>query len=220
MELSDVFVKVKDWLKTDSTILGLVDQGKNIFMKSFYPSIEETFHEVNQHVNVQTQKVGLGTFVDYWDYLYLSYGTVEGAINVLPDDSILAGCNGNATLVDDHYYMFVNNLTDTLNFLHTIESSADLFSYTTFDCYYSLFSIVDPQTYATLFSDNNFLFNLLYNLGYMYSDVSNFISLDHTDTTKFPENRDYWRQIGKHVGDFTIRIFYRAPVIRATSSGI
>ena len=73
------------------------------------------------------------------------------------------------------YNMLNHNLTvayDTLKFLQTIESSTDVGSHLIFNCYYSAFSIVDPKTYSNLFTNNAIIFNLLYNLGFMYTDVS------------------------------------------------
>ena len=73
------------------------------------------------------------------------------------------------------YNRLYHNLTvayDTLKFLQSIESSADVASHLIFNCYYSAFSIVDPRTYRNLFTNNAIVFNLLFNLGFMYTDVS------------------------------------------------
>lgn len=44
--------------------------------------------------------------------------------------------------------------------------------------------------------------NILYNLGYMYQDVANYIALaDDTD--------EYYKYVGTYLGDFLIRIFWR-----------
>jgi hypothetical protein len=41
--------------------------------------------------------VGIGTFTGYNDYLLLGLGGVEGAIDVLPKDNLLAYCKNNVT---------------------------------------------------------------------------------------------------------------------------
>ena len=149
---------------------------------------------VHESINKQIKKVGLEfTFTSYEDYLYLAYGVMEGAINVLPTDNILAFCKNNATLVMPEYNKYVYNITvvpDTLKVLYTIDNSADLFSSLFFNCYYSAFSVVDPKTYSNLFVGGTIVFNLLYNLGYMYTDVSALITRPLSD---FATTKDYWR---------------------------
>ena len=46
------------------------------------------------------------------------------------------------------------------------------------------------------------LTNILFNLGYMYGDVVNFITLEET-------SQDFWTLIGYYCGDFFIRFFWR-----------
>jgi len=46
------------------------------------------------------------------------------------------------------------------------------------------------------------LTNILFNLGYMYGDVVNFITLEDTSP-------DFWTLIGYYSGDFFIRFFWR-----------
>ena len=94
---------------------------------------------------------------------------------MLPTDNILSFCKNNATNVMTQYGYLNHNLTvayDTLKFLQSIESATDVGSHLIFNCYYSAFSVVDPKTYANLFSGGTIVFNLLYNLGFMYTDVN------------------------------------------------
>lgn len=117
---------------------------------------------------------------------------MTGAINVLPSDSILSLCNGNATLIEPHLKMIDYNYTtvpDNLKFLQSIDATADVGSHTFFACYYSIFAVVDPQTYANLFAEYAIVFNLLYNLGYMYTDITAITTLDPATYTN---NYDYW----------------------------
>jgi len=54
----------------------------------------------------------------------------------------------------------------------------------------------------TLMVFNNIITNLLFNLGYMYSDVANYLFLEHS-------NLHYWSRVGETLGDLMIRFWYR-----------
>ena len=49
---------------------------------------------------------------------------------------------------------------------------------------------------------NDFISNLVFNVGYMYGDLVAFSEL--TSTTE-----DWWVEFGNVIGDFVIRIFWR-----------
>ena len=73
-----------------------------------------------------------------------------------------------------HYEMIYHNISITpnnLGMLQSIDATTDVGSHLVFNCYYSFFSVIDPNTYANLFKDNALIFNILYGLGYMYTDV-------------------------------------------------
>lgn len=53
----------------------------------------------------------------------------------------------------------------------------------------------------------DFLTNIFFNAGYMYSDIVSLYNLPAT-----AEN--YWQKFGIYSGDFTIRIFWRKYFIR------
>lgn len=54
---------------------------------------------------------------------------------------------------------------------------------------------------------NNILTNLLFNLGYMYSDVANYLWLETS-------NLHYWTRVGDTIGDFFIRFWFRESFIK------
>lgn len=76
-----------------------------------------------------------------------------------------------------------------------------------FNCYYSTKAVVNPETYKNVFSGMTLLFNILYGLGYMYTDVVYMIYLNPTATS-------YWSKIGQRIGDFIMRPFYRSIPIK------
>jgi hypothetical protein len=44
--------------------------------------------------------------------------------------------------------------------------------------------------------------NVIFNAGYIYTDVTNYLNLDAADV-------DYWYKAGGFMGDFFIRFFWR-----------
>ena len=55
---------------------------------------------------------------------------------------------------------------------------------------------------AAIILVNDVITNVLYNLGYMYTDVLNFVIME-ADTV------NYWQKIGNYAGDFFIRFWWR-----------
>ena len=157
------------------------------------------------------EMVGIGTPSSTDDFLNIGLGGVEGAIDVLPKDNILSFCKNNITISPDHVNYITANYTsfDLLNLMKSGEAITDVGSSIIFNCYYSVFSIIDPVTYSNLFTNNAIVFNLLFNLGFMYTDVSSIIQLNQAT-----EGTNYWRKMGKYGGDFIMRIFYRRPISR------
>lgn len=49
---------------------------------------------------------------------------------------------------------------------------------------------------------NDYLTNLVFNVGYMYKDVLNFVTQSST-------NANYFENMGYYFGDFAIRVFWR-----------
>lgn len=49
---------------------------------------------------------------------------------------------------------------------------------------------------------NNIVTNLLFNMGYMYSDIMNYFNLEHA-------NINYWSNVGLTIGDFMVRFLFK-----------
>ena len=70
-----------------------------------------------------------------------------------------------------------------------------------FNCYYSVWSVANPTSYANVFGGLTLLYNILYNVGFMYSDVKKMLTLSSAYPT-------YWNVEGGYVGDILMRFFY------------
>jgi len=49
---------------------------------------------------------------------------------------------------------------------------------------------------------NNIVTNLLFNLGYMYTDLANYVNAEESSLR-------YWSNVGNNIGDFMIRFWFR-----------
>jgi hypothetical protein len=70
-------------------------------------------------------------------------------------------------------------------------------------------ALIDKPVYSVdeifnnrLMLGNNIITNVIFNLGYMYSDVA-----DYSDEE--PASLRYWSNVGSYIGDFMIRFFFR-----------
>ena len=87
--------------------------------------------------------------------------------------------------------------------------------FVSFNCYYAanqVFVAADPwadgvlteveRLRTSIILVNDFISNLVFNVGYMYGDVVSFSELT-------PLTEDWFIEAGTHLGDFLIRIFWR-----------
>lgn len=83
----------------------------------------------------------------------------------------------------------------------------------TFNCLFAandIFSITTEKsasngssnTPGSIMIVNNVITNLIFNLGYIYSDIAGYMTLDG-------ENLNYWTLAGQYFGDFSMRFWYR-----------
>ena len=71
----------------------------------------------------------------------------------------------------------------------------------TLNCYYGIL-YTSTINWATLFTSDELINNILYNLGYMFTDVLNIIIYNPKQTNRY----SYY--LGFNVGDFFIRFLY------------
>lgn len=156
-----------------------------------------------------------------WDAQRLAYGFMNGAVDVFPYRSLPDLCRDNVTFtrktIDDLFVDGRYNLpTENLEYVTAI---AELLTYPyglSFSCMFGareVFTVKGKETNTTGFSDeelfandlmvvNDVITNAIFNLGYLYSDVSGYLLLD-------ANNLNYWSYTGAYFGDFIMRFFYR-----------
>lgn len=139
----------------------------------------------------------------------------------MPYNSSLDLCRDNITdsrktsldlFVDGRYTLPEENLEYVTNL-------ALLLTYpygVSYNCLYGLKSVFTVQRKATdttgwteaekfansLIVVNDVITNFIFNLGYIYSDIAGYLTLD-------PANLNYWSYVGAYAGDFLMRFWYR-----------
>ena len=137
------------------------------------------------------------------------YGVAAGAVNVLPSTSLMSYCNSNVTLLYPTsvtmYQKFV--ALDFKNGLLYFKKLTKYMSNSLFNCYYS---VKDPTTssgYKKTFSFMTVMWNILFNLGFMYTDI-------YKLTNNLLGSTAAWYNVGFYCGDFVIRFLYSNYVER------
>lgn len=166
-------------------------------------------------------EVGFATY-EAWDSTAdLAYGFANGLVDVFPIDSLPDQCRDNTTSIYDAVrFMFIDqvyNLPEQdVEFVLEIQNIMKFPYGASFSCYFSFASIFiakwDPLADGELTEEEalkksiilvtDVITNILFNLGYMYSDVLNFVILEDSAL-------NYWQKIGYYCGDFAIRFFWR-----------
>lgn len=134
---------------------------------------------------------------------------LSGAIGVLPDASFLKLCKTNITAIDTAATE-MSTLYSTADYTGTLESLQALLegaAGTTFSCFYS---VKDPAGLGAssnedlVFGPILIAWNVLYNLGYMYTDI---VTINQQRNAVSPITPDH-TIIATRLGDFIMRFFY------------
>ena len=75
-----------------------------------------------------------------------------------------------------------------------------------FNCYYTVRSPVQAAQYNREFTPMVIVWNMLFNLGFMYTDVKDSIVFFY-QVVGAPDTR-LWETVGRKIGDFVIRFIY------------
>lgn len=172
--------------------------------------------KAKQHVLEATN-----TFDTPSDAYRLLYGFLNGAVDVFPYNSLPDLCRDNATatktnieelFITSKYVLPEENLEAVTAFSQVLTYPYGL----SFSCLFGakeVFTVKRKAEDTTGFTDaeilanemmivNDVITNFVFNLGYIYSDVSNYALLDAA-------NLNYWRYTGEYAGDFLMRFWYR-----------
>jgi len=114
-------------------------------------------------------------------------------------------------------FEFKYNLrTDALPFMKDIQKIMQSPYSLCFSCFFAYVQVssgtddtmTDPQydpdgsLAAGLVIVNEIITNIIFNAGYMYQDIINYLKMTN-------ETKDYYKNVGYYAGDFVVRIFWR-----------
>ncbi|CDW77793.1 UNKNOWN [Stylonychia lemnae] len=185
-------------------------QEQSLNAQKFMDGYEERMQENNQKRVAQKGRSLLQVLANpdmtfhLADVLYIGFGVVEGAMSAVPTSVFNYQCGKNVTQSRLYFAAAVQDFsqqkTDSAvaNMYKILQSVDDI----TINC------VLGVQTSANtdvtkLFTSDGVLTNILYNAGFMFTDVLDIIRYDDSDTNP------YWYYVFYRVGDFLIRFVYR-----------
>lgn len=126
---------------------------------------------------------------------------------MLPTYSMINFCYTNSTTIDDNYNAILTNF-DAGIYDETAKSIAAMLrsgNSIVFNCFYSITNPVEAAQYNREFTPSVILWNILFNLGFIYTNVKNAIVFFYPGTST---NTNDWANLGKYIGDFAVRFIY------------
>lgn len=142
---------------------------------------------------------------DQWN---IAWGVVEGGVSVLPTDSMIAYCKNNATDISTQITYIGTKFTTTGGFIDGLKGIQALIKDlhgSLFNCYYTVTNPVQAAQYNKDFTFYVIGWNILFNLGYMYTNIKMIYTFLSTTT---PVSTKTYGDLGKNIGSFLVRFIY------------
>ena len=174
-------------------------------LKALMPSME--LETILNRMNLKTSTSPIDTTFYLTDSINVVLGLLEGAMSAIPSNTQNYYCSKNVTLARGYLTTMITDFSlgendDGMTYLNSLLTKTDDIYQ---NCYLAVSSTASvPTDMASLVSaDSPILLNILYNLGYQFTDVLDLIFYDPTNTDP------YWFYVSFRLGDFFIRFIYR-----------
>ncbi|CDW87227.1 UNKNOWN [Stylonychia lemnae] len=160
----------------------------------------DTYETVKQGRNI----VKVDQSFKFRDVSYIFFGIIEGATSAVPASLFNFQCGKNVTQSRLYFEASVLDFSQgkrdsgVANINKILKNADDI----TINCVLG-FQATANTNIASIFTSDQILMNLLYNAGFMFTDVLDILKYDTSDTNP------YWYYIFYRVGDFLIRFIYR-----------
>ena len=134
-------------------------------------------------------------------------------MNVLPDTSLIYYCKTNVTAIQPEIVKIGEQFTagTIVDALKAVQQTIQYIHGTIFNCFYSVTDPVEAAQYNKDFTIVTVIWNLLFNMGYMYTNSKYIINFIFTNLSMTRT----WEILGKNIGSFLIRIIYSKYIPRA-----
>lgn len=131
-------------------------------------------------------------------------GAVDGALSALPSGSSGLYCNKNSTLARTYLNTTLGyfNKNDAKNGMKNLYNMMSTFDEVSNNCYYAIQGQITVN-WSNFFSGDILLQNVLFNAGFMFTDI---LTVATTDASLYS---NYPYILASSVGDFCMRFFYR-----------
>ena len=137
---------------------------------------------------------------------------------------MIAFCKGNATqiypkAIEIGTNFYALEITDGVK---SIQAFTKVTYGSIFNCFYTVTNPVQAAQYNKNFTYATILWNILFNLGYMYTNGKSILTFFYYnqdangDGTLQPTETDNrsWEDLGKYIGDFAVRFIYSKYVAK------
>ena len=140
----------------------------------------------------------------------LTTGLIQGAVGVVPIESMLSFCYGNVTSIQPTLVKYRRELS-----IDNLEGAAlelkgivKFYSGSFFNCFYALFDPLEATRIRRDYDINVFLWNILFNFGFLYSDVKNIYTYLTYKLPPSGKDARTWQTFGKYITDIIFRFLY------------
>ena len=147
------------------------------------------------------------------DLYRTAMGVIEGGVNVLPTYSMIGFCYQNSTVIDDQFQSIIDNF-NLGQYEETARSIASVLrsgNNILFNCFYTLTNPVEAAQYNRKFTWDVIGWNILFNLGFIYTNIKNSILFFYPAAS--PNTND-WNNFGRYIGDLGVRFIYSRYIER------
>ena len=159
----------------------------------------------------------IGSFSPATDILNIVNGLVAGGVNVYPTTSLVSYCQGNAsylypTSVDLYDNIIQLDRTHIAVALAKFQLLTGYIDGTIYNCFFSFTEPAVAAGYSEAITWKTILWNIVYNLGYMYTDGKGIYDIIFSTTSEY-------YNLAFYIGDFIMRFLYSRYVPRSYYSG-
>lgn len=187
--------------------------------------LQDTSSKLEQAANAMIYRLSVAlnfpafTVADVFD---VSWGLIQGGVSVLPDSSLITYCKTNASALPATYTSIGTNFGEskTTDALKSVQQLIIYFHGTVFNCFYSVTDPVGSAQYNKKFSLLTTFWNVIFNLGYMYTNGKFFYTFATTVVDPSATDTRSWETFGKNLGSFLIRFIYSKYVPRDFCSSV
>lgn len=137
--------------------------------------MQDTASKFEQEANAMIKRLSVAlNFPQFTlaNSLDVSWGLIQGGVSVLPDSSLITFCKTNASALPVIYTSIGTNFGEskTTDAFKSLQQLIIYFHGTVFNCFYSITDPLGSAQYNKKFNLVTTFWNIIFNLGFMYTN--------------------------------------------------